>query len=103
MLTFTPHEEADAMTVEMALRNFAPVTPFAVRWEHPRWVRDDSLDPTKLKRSGAKQKHTPDDALKALGAATLGYSEWQKATGMADSTFRRKRDALINAGKVEQV
>jgi hypothetical protein len=103
MLTFTPHEEADAMTVEMALRNFAPVAPFAVRWEHPRWIRDDALDPAKLKRAGAKEKHTPDDALQALGSQALGYCEWQKATKMADSTFRRKRDALIDAGKVEQV
>ncbi|MGD1031404.1 MAG: AAA family ATPase [Opitutaceae bacterium] len=103
MLTFTPHEEADAMTVEMALRNFAPVAPFAVRWEHPRWIRDDALDPAKLKRAGAKEKHTPDEALQALGSQTLGYCEWQKATKMADSTFRRKRDALIDAGKVEQV
>jgi hypothetical protein len=45
MLTFTPHQEADAMSVEMALRNFAPVDPFVVRWEHPLWQRDAELDP----------------------------------------------------------
>ena len=103
MLTFTPHEEADAMTVEMALRNFAPVAPFAVRWEHPRWVRDDGLDPAKLKRAGAKERHSADDAFLALGSGTLGYAEWLNATGMADSTFRRKRDALIAARRVERV
>ena len=103
MLTFTPHEEAEAMTVEMSLRNFAPVAPFVVKWDHPRWTRDGQLDPSKLKRAGAKEKHSAGDALRALGSKTLGYAEWQKATDMSDTTFRRKRNELIKARKVEQV
>jgi hypothetical protein len=104
MLTFTPHEEEEAMTVEMSLRNFAPVEPFVVRWEHPRWKRDGELDPAKLlKRPGRRETHSLADALQALGSGLLGNAEWHKATKMADATFRRKRDELIKAGKVEQV
>lgn len=104
MLTFTPHEEPEAMTVEMSLRNFAPVERFAVRWNQPRWSRDDELDPAKLKsRSGPKEKHSSAEVLEALGGGLMTNSEWHKASKLSDSTFRRKRDALIEAGKVEQV
>ncbi len=104
MMTFTPHEEDEAMAVEMALRNFAPVEPFVVRWEYPLWVRDDQLDPAKLKRVGGRtETNTADKALNALGAATMGYGEWMKASGMTETTFRRKLKALLEAGRVEQV
>lgn len=102
ILTFTPHEEQDAMTVEMALRNFAPVDPFAVRWEHPVWVRDGTLNPAKLKRPGRNVVNSDEDALRALGGELRSFSEWQKAAGMAETTFRRKVRALTESGKVEK-
>ncbi len=100
--TITPHEEPDAMTVEMALRNFAPVHPFAVRWQYPLWVRDDQLDPAKLKRGGAPKKHSADDAVKSL-EGLMTSTEWQKASGVPDSSFRRRRDELLDAGRVERI
>ena len=104
MLTFTPHEEADAMAVEMALRNFAPVDPFVVRWEHPLWVRDDQLDPAKLHRNrgGATVIHTATKLLEALGSKSLTSSEWQKASGMTESTFLRRKKELEHSGKIER-
>ena len=104
MLTFTPHESDDAMSVEMSLRNFAPVEPFVVRWIYPRWVRDDDLDPGKLKTSrGPKEKHTSKSLVYALGGAMLTYSQWEKASGMSPTTFKRKRQELLDAGLVTQV
>jgi len=104
MMTFTPHEEDDAMTVDLALRNFAPVPQFAVRWEHPVWVRDDQLDPAKLKRVGGRtETNTADKALDALGNDAKGYGEWQRASGMTETTFRRKIKVLLEVGRVEQV
>jgi AAA domain len=103
IMTLTPHEEEEAMTVEMHLRVFAPVAPFVVKWECPVWIRDDMLDPSRLKTAGAKTKHSEDDTLKALGDEMMTYSEWCKASRLSDTTFRRKRDALLAAGKVEQV
>lgn len=103
MMTFTPHEEDEAMTVEMALRNFAPVEPFVVRWEHPVWVRDGGLDPAKLKRrAGRSETNTAANAFAAL-VGPMGYGEWMKATGMTESTFRRKLKTLLEDGKVEQI
>lgn len=103
MLTFTPHKE-EAMTVEMSLRNFAPVERFAVRWNHPRWTRDDQLNPADLKtRAGAKEKHSPDEALQVLGSKSLSSADWERATSLPNSTFRRKREALMSAGKLDFV
>ena len=102
--TLSEHEEEDAMSLEMFLRDFPPVRAIALRWEQPVWIRDDGLDPAKLKRTGRREENTVDDALRSLPAGELKTStEWMKATGMADGTFRRKRDALLKAGKVEQV
>ncbi len=103
MMTFTPHEEDEAMAVEMSLRNFAPVSPFVVRWDHPRWARDAELDPSKLRKRGRGEVHTADKALSALGDGLLTWSQWLNAAGMSESTFRRKLGALIEANKVEQV
>lgn len=106
MMTFTPHKEGDDyMTVEMSLRNFAPIKPFVVHWICPRWVRDDeNLNPSDLKTSrGPKEKNKPENALNALGDQTLTYTQWEKATGMTESTFKRKKISLIDDGLVEQI
>lgn len=103
IMTFTPHATTGAMTAELSLRNFAPVAPFTMRWSFPLWIPATDLDPTKLKRSGASETQASEKALDALGSATLTFSEWHKATGLPDTTFRRKRDILIKDGTVEKV
>ena len=102
MMTFTPHEEDEAMTVEMALRNFAPVSPFVVRWDHPLWALDGGLDPAKLRKTGRTETNTADKALDALADQLLTFSQWMKAAGMSETTFRRKVNALLDAGRIEQ-
>ena len=60
LLIFTKHETDDAFTVEPILRNFAPVAPFAVRWNFPLMNLADDLDPAKLKQvAGRKRQHDP--------------------------------------------
>jgi len=48
--------------VDLHLRNFPQIEPFAVRWQYPLMVRDGSLDPAKLKkpRPGGVQVFGPD-------------------------------------------
>jgi hypothetical protein len=105
MMTFTPHndESADAMTVSMSLRNFAPVPEFVVKWAHPRWELAGHLDPKDLKTSGpgAPERNSPDDLLRILGDRLLTSSEWEDASGMARPTFYRKRKALLDSGQVQ--
>lgn len=50
ILTLTKHAEDGAFVVEPVLRNFAPVKPFALRWEHPLMHVAADLDPAELRR-----------------------------------------------------
>jgi hypothetical protein len=82
ILNFTRHEQDDAFTVEMTLRNFKPVAPFVVRWLYPLMRRDDQLDPAKLKQAkGRPKKHTVEKILKCLEGQRLTTVQWQKMAG----------------------
>jgi hypothetical protein len=97
--TLSEHEESDAMTLEMHLRDFAPVAPIALRWDQPLWRRDASLDPANLKRAGRSDAHPASELQNKLTGRMTG-TEWRSAAGWSDSTFRRKRDELVTTGKV---
>jgi hypothetical protein len=100
MMTFTDHEVEDAMTVDLSLRLFALIKPFVLRWEHPIWRRDLTLDPAKLKKPGRPSAHTDDDVLKALGAGPMTHGEWQRASGIPETSFDRHRKRLVRNRKV---
>ena len=104
LLIFTKHETDDAFTVEPILRNFAPVAPFAVRWEFPLMHRADDLDPAKLKQAGGrKPTYLPADLLAMLPPDGLANTDWlAKAAGegMSKPTFYRLRKELVQAKKI---
>lgn len=98
--TLSEHEEQDAMTLELHLRDFAPVEKLALRWNLPLWRRDGSLDPANLKKSaGRRDEHPPSEL---LGMLTDGMTskEWSKASRWSDTTFTRKLKELVNGKKV---
>jgi hypothetical protein len=98
--TLSEHTEPDAMTLELHLRDFAPVAPLALRWSLPLWHRDGSLDPANLKKSaGRRDEHPPSEL---LGMLTDGMTkkEWREASGWPETTFERKLKDLVNAKKV---
>jgi hypothetical protein len=92
--TLSEHEEADAMTLDLFLRDFAPVAPLALRWQLPLWQRDASLDPTKLKRAGKPVTRPAAELLEKLRDG-MTNKEWLDASGWTDTTYRRKRDELL--------
>jgi hypothetical protein len=101
LLIFTKHETDDAFTVEPILRNFAPVAPFAVRWQFPLMQPADDLDPARLKQIGGRPaKHRPDDLLAVLPADGLTAGEWLQCSAKSESTFHRLRRELEKAGKI---
>ena len=104
LLIFTKHETDDAFTVEPILRNFAPVAPFAVRWQFPLMQLADDLDPAKLKQAGGRPaKHRPQDLLALLPPDGLTHREWLDAADakkISERTFYRLRDDLEKAGKI---
>jgi hypothetical protein len=104
ILIFTKHEETDAFTVESILRNFAPVEPFAVRWNFPLFELADELDPSKLKQAGGrKPTYLPADLLAILppdGSANADWLAKAGGNGMSKPTFFRLRKKLQEAGKI---
>ncbi len=114
----TPHKEHNdgdkIYTMEFEVRNHKETDPFVVRWQYPLMVVATGYDPAELKqpRRGAASQYADSDFLHCLPAvgegAPLTYGEWKKAvmqsTGIrSDDTFKRRRKALVEAGKVVHV
>lgn len=99
VMTLTEHEEDACATVEFSLRNFAPVAPFVVRWRYPLWSRDESVNPSLIKKAGRTDDH-PASELQSRLVDGMSNAEWREASGWSDGTFRRKREELTRAGKV---
>ena len=92
LLIFTKHEADGAFTVEPILRNFAPATPFAVRWEYPLMQLADDLDPAKLKQAGGRKKqHVLKELLAAIAGSTpekpISIAAWAVAADIARQTL----------------
>ncbi len=97
IINFTPHSTPDAYTVDVILRCYPPVASFVVKWEHPRMVINNDLDPLTLK---ATNNHPPKysvmnllEVLKLRGGHITSRPEFEllvcDRTGMSTSTFRK--------------
>jgi hypothetical protein len=105
ILILTRHEQDDAFTVESILRNFAPIEPFAVRWQFPLFQCDDALDPAKLKKVGGRPKSSDaEESFALLPPEGLTTSEWAKKAeaeyGVKLSTLHNHRRALEKEGRI---
>jgi hypothetical protein len=94
ILTFTSHVEKGAYVVEATLRNLKPVEPFSVRWQYPVMIRDQALNPNKLKTAVTKSpQFTEDQLIAPIAVRALTSSAWKEAvlheTGMSKATFNR--------------
>lgn len=102
VMTLTDHEEEGCATAEFSLRNFAPVSPFVVRWSYPTWTRDNTVNPSRLKRAGRPNEHNAGDVAAKLKDG-MSLKEWRTASGLPETSHRRKRDELEEAGRVRCV
>ena len=122
-LVMRQHEEDGAVVVEAAVRSFAPMTPFCMRWNFPVWTPADDLDPKDLRQerprkakgsateSGessedARQQRDQEARQKVLDAyATFLAGETinslRDAAGMSGAVFGPINSALIREGLVE--
>jgi hypothetical protein len=88
LLALTPHEQGGCFTVETVLRNLPPTDPFVVRWDFPLFVRDDSLDPDRLRtKAGREKTFRADQLLACLGDRASTSTEWMKASCCGKTTF----------------
>jgi hypothetical protein len=92
IVSFSAHEVADAFSVETVLRDFKQLGPFVVRWVYPLMVRDDLLNPRKLKTAISKKPiYSTDDLIKLLAVENLTVSKLKENAinqlGMGKSKF----------------
>jgi RecA-family ATPase len=94
ILVMTKHELEDTFTVEPTLRNLKPIAPFCVQRDHPLMVRNDAIDPEKLKQAGFKKKYSEEQLIEVLGEQSLLTMQWylQAAhkTGISKRSFMDK-------------
>jgi hypothetical protein len=108
LLTMTKHEEDNAFTVDATVRNFAPMNPFVLRWQHPLMVADASLDPANVKKpAGAFQaKYTLEQVLTVMGLKVMTAREIElacyEAHNMSESAVKRLLKKGKKDGKVTQ-
>jgi hypothetical protein len=104
IITATAHEDDAAFSVEMTLRNFAPVDPFVIRWQYPRMVRDDMADPTRLRQPKGRSESYPVADIVACLTEPMTADRWFKACaedlGCTRATFYRRKPDAERAGLV---
>jgi hypothetical protein len=69
-LTLTPHEEEGCFIIEGANRSFAPLSPFVIRWNYPRFAIDNTLDASKVRKAGR-----PEPKEDAVEWTAIGFTE----------------------------
>ena len=117
ILTMTAHEAEDCYTVDSTLRNFAPVSPFVVKWDFPLFQMAEDEDPTAIKggkggaggagrigRPGPK-KDELDTLLTQIGPGEqLSTNEWRvrasESMQISRATFYRWHKMLEDQGRV---
>lgn len=68
-LVLRPHEEEGVVVLDAAVRSWPPVQSLCLRWDFPLWRRDDTLDPTQLRRERPNRRARSDDQAEAWTAA----------------------------------
>lgn len=72
LLFMTPHTQPDTYTIDTIFRNYKHIEQFCVRVEHPIMVRDEQLDPSKVKGAkGNEKKYVVADLMKVLNIQHL--------------------------------
>ncbi|HET9373897.1 MAG TPA: AAA family ATPase [Chthoniobacterales bacterium] len=118
ILVFTDLEETDTYVVNIIQRSFKPIEPFGIRFQYPIFVRDDSLDLSRIRQPDQRQSTgdaIKDRMLSVLQAADfdggLIYTDWLRHTQLPNkkgkltpgkSWFDVKRKELLKAGLVIQ-
>jgi AAA domain-containing protein len=110
LITLTRHNEPNAFTVDFIIRDFVPVAPFVVKWEHPLLERAPDLDPENIKKAGQgnRAQYGEEDILEVLQefddelSRTELEQKVQARTGMSHGTFFRLFKALERSGGIFQ-
>lgn len=104
MMIMTKHEQEDCYTVEMILRNLPEQEPFVVKWQYPLMVRQEELDPEKLKKPGGRPKTHNEDEVWQLLSEQRTTTEWETLArtelGVSRTRFFVIKKTLQSEGRV---
>jgi len=76
-LVLRPHTEKGVIAVDCAVRSFAPIRPFCLRFDWPVWYRDDDLNPEDLEGKAETRPHrkTAEEIVDEIEALALKLPE----------------------------
>ena len=104
IIVSTEHNQENAFAVSMILRNLPPQPEFAMRFQSPVMVADDTLDPDDLKQPGGRPSESANRQTKILETLRdqkgLSQSKLQEATNIPLTTLKRELKKLVDSGRV---
>ncbi len=110
-LVIREHEQPGAFVLDAAVRSFAPVKARGIKFTHPIWSLDTTLDATKLagrlgKGHDAKTNEDTSDKHRILKALKLNQPRTRKdlrtATQIGDKRIQRLLEALVSDHQIVQ-
>jgi hypothetical protein len=106
LLMMTEHTQPDTYTIQLVLRNYRPLADFCVTVEHPIMVRNEQLDPSKLKAvNGSEKKYVVADLLKLLNVQQITRAELKRQfldkKIASDGTFNKLFKEAQDTGVIE--
>lgn len=104
MLTPLSEEQGDDVySMEFIERNMKRHAPVGVRFEYPVFRPQSGLDLNALREAGRPKESTAKDVVRVLEKeGSLTFSQLMKATGLSESTFKRRLKDAMEEGRVVQ-
>jgi hypothetical protein len=110
IITLTKHEEENAFTVDLILRNLPEQPSFVVKWDWPLMVVDDALDPSNLKQikpAGRSPAYEPLDLLSVVQNSSaqnpISISAWAIQADIPRSTLCGYLSSFRSKGWIQTV
>lgn len=107
-IVWTPLSEdqgEDVYSMEFIERSMKRHAPVGVRFEYPVFRLQSGLDLNALREAGRPKETTARDVVKVLekeAAGGLTFMQLMKATGLSESTFKRRLKDAMEEGRVVQ-
>jgi hypothetical protein len=102
MVSLTNHEEADHLIIESSVRSFRQTEPFVARWDYPKFILDESKDPTKHSKPGVARKASDEEILLKIPSGqenALKYSDMDLP--VSERHLQRRISAGMHVGIVK--
>lgn len=100
------HQQKDCCVIQGVLRSFEEFEPFCLRWEFPRWRKDDTVNPSQLARKASVPGHTDQEidnrVLQALLKKEDTRSGLSKRLPMKDDKVKASINRLLKDQKIRQ-